>query len=129
MTTPFICLAIVAAIPYVLAGTAGYFKAQQFGALDNNNPRIQALGLEGIGARAWAAQSNAWEALALFTVAVFVAHLSDADPEASATAAMIFAGTRVAHAAAYLADQATLRTLVFLIGLACIVRLFLLASA
>ena len=73
MTTPLWCLLIAALIPYVLAGISGYYKAQQFDAIDNNNPRAQSAQLEGAGARASAAQSNAWEAFAIFTAAVLVA--------------------------------------------------------
>lgn len=128
MTTPFWCLLIVAVLPYLLANLGGYFKFRQFGNLDNNHPRIQALKLEGIGARALAAQMNAWEALSVFATAVFMAHLAHADPEASATAATLYLATRIAHPILYLADLATPRTLVFLVGLGALGRLFYLAA-
>ena len=75
MTTPLTCLLLLAAIPYLLAAVGGYFRVRQLGALDNNHPRIQATRLEGIAARAWGAQQNAWEALALFGTVAIVAHL------------------------------------------------------
>ena len=129
MTTPFRCLLVVAVLPYVLAGLGGYLRIKQLGILDNDHPRIQATRLEGIAARAWAAQANAWEALAVFGVVVIVAHLVHADPEASATASVVYLATRIAHPVLYLANQATLRTLVFVVGLGCIARLIQLASA
>ena len=129
MTTPLWCLVFVAFLPYLLAFTSSYFKMQQFGKIDNKNPRQQTARLEGIGARVAAAQANAWEALAVFGVVVIVAHLAHADPEASATAAMVYLATRIAHPVLYLANQATLRTLVFTVGLGCIARLIQLASA
>ena len=116
-------------LPYVLAALGGYFRIKQLGVLDNNHPRIQATHLEGIAARAWAAQANAWEALAVFGVVVIVAHLAHADAEASATASLIYLATRLAHPILYLANLATVRTLVFVVGLGCIVRLILLATA
>lgn len=128
MTTPFWCLLIVAVLPYLLANLGGYFKFQQFGNLDNNHPRLQAARLEGIGARALAAQMNAWEALSVFSAAVFMAHLAHADPEASATAAKVFVATRIAHPAFYLADIAPARSAVFLVGLGALGRLFYLAA-
>lgn len=128
MTTPFCCLLIVAVMPYILAGLGGYFRMRQLGTLDNNHPRIQATRLEGIAARAWAAQQNAWEALAVFGVVVIVAHLVHADAEASATASLVYLATRFAHPVLYLANQATLRTLVFVVGLGCIARLIHLAT-
>lgn len=129
MTTPFRCLLIVALLPYVLAGIGGYLRMRQLGELDNNHPRIQANRLEGVAARALAAQANAWEALAVFGTVVIVAHLVGADPAASATAALVYLATRIAHPILYLANLATLRTLVFVVGLGCIARLVQLATA
>lgn len=128
MTTPFWCLLIVAVLPYLIAPLGGYFKAQQFGSLDNNHPRLQAARLEGIGARANAAQLNAWEAVGIFSVAVFMAHLAHADAEASATASLLYLATRIAHPILYLADLASARSAVFIFGLACIGRLFYLTA-
>ena len=72
MTTPLIALVIVALLPYVLAGMGGPFRIKQFGKIDNNHPRQQYSQLTGMGGRVWAAQQNAWEALAIFTAAVAV---------------------------------------------------------
>ena len=85
MTVPFWCLFIGALIPTLLAFTGGYFKAQQFENVDNNNPRQQSAQLTGAGARAVAAQGNAWEALAVFTAAVAVNSLGGGDPGTAAT--------------------------------------------
>ena len=88
MTTPFWCLFIGCLIPYLLAPVAGYYKVQKFDSLDNKNPRAQTAALEGAGARASAAQSNAWEALAVFAAAVLVNHANGGDPGTSATLAL-----------------------------------------
>jgi len=123
MTTVLACLLIAVLTPYVLAGIGGYHKGKQFGKADNNNPRAQAAQLTGVGARAVAAQQNAWEALAVFTAAVAVAHLAGADAGKSATAALVFLGARLVHPVAYIADFPTLRTGVFVVGLvSCTVR-------
>lgn len=129
MTTPFWCLLVVAVLPYVLANMGGYFKFKQFGNVDINHPREQAARLEGIGARAVAAQMNAWEALGVFSAAVFMAHLAHADAEASATAAKIYVATRIAHPVFYIANIAPARTAVFLVGMGALARLFWLAAA
>lgn len=128
MTTPFWCLIIAVFIPFVLAGIAGYFKSQQFDSLDNNNPRVQSAQLEGAGARAVAAQQNAWEALAVFTVAVAVAHMAGADPGSSATAAMLFVVARVLHGGFYISDLASLRSFSFLAAFGSCIWLFTLAA-
>lgn len=129
MTTPFRCLFIVAVLPYVLASVGGYLRIRQLGHADNNHPRLQANQLTGAAARALAAQANAWEALGIFGTVVIVAHLVHADPAASATASLVYLATRLAHPVLYIADLATFRTLVFVVGLGCIVWLMRLSWA
>ena len=117
MTVPFWCLFAAALIPILLAFSGGYFKSQQFGSADNNNPRAQSAQLTGTGARAVAAQSNAWEALAVFAPAVIVNHLGGGDPGTATIMSLVWIGARIVHAGAYLADVAPLRSLAFLRGL------------
>ena len=81
-----------------------------------------------MGARVVAAQQNAWEALAIFSAAVVIAHLAGADARLSGIAAGIFVATRVAHPILYIADFATARSGVFTVGLGCCVWLFALAA-
>ena len=71
MSVLIICLFIGAILPIALSWVGGYFRMQQFGKVDNKNPRAQSAGLEDTGARAVAAQQNAWEALALFTCLLY----------------------------------------------------------
>ena len=127
MTTPFWCLLIVAVAPYLLAGIGGYFRNQQLGSIDNHHPRVQAHELRGIAARAYAAQQNAWEAVALFGTAVVITHLTGANPQQAAIASMVYVAARILHAILYISDQASLRTAVFLVSLGCVVWLFVLA--
>jgi len=124
MHTVLWCLLIVAVMPILLALLGGYFRNSQLGSFDNNNPREQAKELTGVGSRAYAAQQNAWEALAVFTAAVVAASVTQADPEMAGTLAMGFVGFRVLHAAFYLADLAVLRSLVFGGGMVCAVWMF-----
>lgn len=128
MTTPFWCLLIALVIPILLAFLCGYYKTRQFGRIDNRHPRVQGDRLEGAGARAWAAQQNAWEALAMFTAAVVVAHLAGADPGSSAVAALVFIAARLVHAGAYLADLHVVRSVSFLVALGSCLWLFALAA-
>jgi len=127
MSTPLWCLVIVALLPYTLALAGGYFRQRQFGAIDNNDPRLQYTRLSGAGARVWAAQLNAWEALALFTAAVVVATLAHADPGRAASASMVFLVARLLHPLFYVANLAPLRSLAAVIGMACCVYMFVLA--
>jgi uncharacterized MAPEG superfamily protein len=127
MTIPFWCLAIATFLPFVLAITASAFRARQFGAVDNKQPRLQQAQQTGAGARAMAAQQNAWEALAMFTPAVLVAHISAPGAQQAALAATIFIAARLLHPIFYIADQDKLRSVSFVIGFACCVWLFVIA--
>ena len=128
MTTPFWCLLAVIIIPLALAGVGGYFRGKQFGSADNNHPRMQAAQLEGAGARAYAAQANAWEALPMFTAAVLVAHLAGVPASEATPWAIGFVVARVLHPILYIQDLATLRSLSFLAGVVCVVALFVKAA-
>lgn len=128
MTTPLWCLTIVVFIPIILAFIGSYFKTQQFGTLDNKNPREQAVELSGAGSRANAAQSNAWEALAMFTVAVLVSHLAGVPAEEAAPWTIAFVVARLLHAIFYISDLDKARSVSFLAGIVCIVTLFVKAA-
>ncbi len=124
MTTAFWCLFVIVVLPFVLAGVGGYYRIGQFGKADNNDPRAQAAQLEGAGARAYAAQANAWEALALFTPAVLVSHLAGVPASESAPWAIAFVVARLLHPVFYIMDLAPARSLSFLVGFVCVVALF-----
>jgi uncharacterized MAPEG superfamily protein len=121
MNTVLVCFLIAVLLPYVLAGIGGYHKGRQFGAVDNNNPRAQSAQLTGTGARAVAAQQNAWEALAVFTASLAAAFFAGVDAASLALPAIIFVLARVAHAFCYLRDLASARSGCFFVAtLACL---------
>ena len=128
MTTPFWCLLVVVFIPFVLGPLGGYYRGQFFDRVDNKNPRAQAAQLEGAGARAYAAQANAWEALAMFTAAVMIAHLSGVPAEEAAPVTIAFVVARLLHPIFYIIDQWQLRSASFFVGLICIITLFVKAA-
>jgi uncharacterized MAPEG superfamily protein len=129
MTVPFWCLLAAVAMPYLLAFTGAAYRQRELGSVDNRHPRQQAQQLTGAGARCYAAQQNAWEALAVFTAAVLVSHLAGADAGRSAIAATVFVAARVLHAVFYVADRDRLRSLSFVVGMGCCVWLFVLAAS
>ena len=128
MTTPFWCILFVLLIPFVLALAGDVFRIKEFGTYDNVHPRDQSASLTGMGARAWAAQQNAWEALAMFVPSVLIAHLAGADPSSSATASIVFCFARVLHAVFYLSKLSTLRSLSYFVALGCCLWLFWLSA-
>jgi uncharacterized MAPEG superfamily protein len=129
MTTVLACLLIAVLLPYVLAFTGSYYKGRQLGKVDNNNPRAQAAQLTGAGARAVAAQQNAWEALAVFTASLAAAFFAGVEPASLATPALLFVAARIAHAVCYLRDLATPRSATFLVATASCLWIFVKALA
>jgi uncharacterized MAPEG superfamily protein len=130
VTTPLWCLSIVAVLPFLLAFAGGYFRTRQFGSADNKHPRLQQAKLEGVGARALAAQQNAWEALGFFTAVQVVLHLANPEAAKAATAAnlsLVFLATRVVHPILYIANIDLARSAVWVVGLVCGVWLLVLA--
>ena len=128
MTTPLWCLMIATFLPFVWVFAGHAFRYRQFGNIDNNHPRLQQAQLTGVGARALAAQQNAWEALAMFTPAVLIAHLTGATAGHAATASMLFIAARIAHGCLYLADLGSLRSLIWMVGAGAVIWLFVIAA-
>jgi uncharacterized MAPEG superfamily protein len=117
MTTQLICLLIGMLLPYIWAFSSLPFRNGQFGKIDLNEPRVQAEQLTGGGARAVGAQSNAWEALIIFSVANFAAFAMNVEPGGQwGLAAMIWAAARVGHGIFYIMGIAPLRVLSFVIA-------------
>ena len=126
MTVALWCLLVVALLPYVLAGLGGFYRKHQLGYLDNNHPREQCKALHGAGARVWAAQQNAWEALGLFTAVIVIVHLAGLEPARITIACIIFVATRVLHPVFYITNLATLRSISVIVGLcSCLYMIWL----
>ncbi|MBY0400815.1 MAPEG family protein [Myxococcota bacterium] len=128
MTTPFWCVLAVLLLPLFLAFAGGYFRGKAFGAADNRNPRAQAAKLEGPGARAYAAQANAWEAAILFSATILTTHAAGLSAEAATPWALAFVAFRILHGIFYIQDLDKARSLSFIGGMVCIVTLFVKAA-
>jgi uncharacterized MAPEG superfamily protein len=124
MTIAFWCVLIAAMLPYVgsfiaKAGARGF---------DNNEPRKWLARQEGFRSRANAAQQNGYEAFGFFAVAVIVAHITRGQQAQVDTLAMVFIAVRIAYLLVYLRGWGTIRTLVWTIGLAATVWIFITAA-
>ncbi|WP_175883283.1 MAPEG family protein [Burkholderia sp. BCC0044] len=119
MTTSQLCLFIVAMLPFPMT-----FLAKARKGYDNCAPREYLAKLEGWRARAQAAHQNSWEALALFAVALLVAWHNDANVHRVDQLAIAFVAIRIVYALMYLLNWASLRSLVWFGGMACVVGLF-----
>lgn len=119
MPLSYWCVLIAALLPYAAAIIA---KSKQ--GFDNAAPRDWLAKQEGFRARADAAQLNSFEAFPLFAIAVLVAQQRSAPQDTVNMLAVIFVVARVAYIALYVANLATLRSLVWLVGLGCAVAMF-----
>lgn len=117
MRTAIIVLACLCVLPYLMAFVSGYYRRKQLGKVDNKNPREQYTHLSGPGARAVAAQQNAWEALIIYSAALLAVAASRVEVTYLAEAAIVVLVARVVHAFFYLANLDKLRTLSFLVAI------------
>ncbi|MGH8345791.1 MAG: MAPEG family protein [Pseudomonas sp.] len=127
MTVALWCILIAILLPYVctwIAKLSGGFRLK-----DNHDPRGFLDDLEGVGKRANAAQLNSFEVIPAFAAAVIVAHLAgNAELVTINVLAVLFITSRLLYIICYLADWATLRSLVWFVGMALIVSFFVVSA-
>ncbi len=131
MTIANYCILVACALPIVCAGLAksgGFGRPRREGGYDNHNPRAWLAQLSGRQARANAAQANSFEALPLFIAGVLVAQQMGAQQGLVDALALGFVAARCAYIAAYMADKAALRSVIWSLGVICSVALFFSAS-
>jgi uncharacterized MAPEG superfamily protein len=123
MTTALWCVLTTGLMPYATVALA---KAGP--GFDNHLPRTWLATLTGWRARAHAAHLNSFEAFPLFAVAVLVAQITGAAQHRVDVLALVFLGARVAYLFAYLADFASLRSIIWLVGIGTAVTIFVSGS-
>ena len=127
MTIPFWCLFVGILIPYGLtAARIPYLK--EVGGPDTKEPRAQAAKLTGKAGRTVAAQANAWEALAIFAPAVIVNHLAGGPAGTATVLSLVWVAARILHGIFYISDIDKARSGVFVVGLGCVIGLFVSAA-
>lgn len=131
MTIAYFCIIVACLLPLVCAGLAkskGFGRPRREGGFDNEQPREWLARLTGWQARANAAQANSFEALPLFVAGVLVAHQLQAAQGTINALALAFIALRLAFIGAYLADKASLRSLIWLAGVVVSVALFFIGA-
>ena len=119
MTIAFACVLIAGLLPIVAAGIA----KSGFKNFDNSNPRQWLAQQTGFRARANAAQANSFEAFPFFASGVLLALHAGVDSARVDALAVAFVLARLGYIACYVADKATLRSLVWTVGMGCVVAL------
>lgn len=123
MTIALWCVLIAGILPQIFGV---YAKASRD--FDNNNPREYLARLQGKRARAVAAMNNGYEGFPLFAAAVIIAHLLQGAHDTANLLAMGYIASRIVYGVLYIAGLGTLRSLVWIAGLACIIGLFVFAA-
>jgi len=120
-----------AALPVMVAGLLPIVCAgiSKWGArdYDNHDPRAWLARQDSWRARANAAQNNSLEAFPFFAAAVLLALHGGADAAVVAQWGWAFVALRLVYIYCYVADRASLRSIVWLLGLAVVIRLFAMA--
>jgi uncharacterized MAPEG superfamily protein len=119
-TVAYWCVLIAALLPTVCASIAkwGTFTTPpQKGGFDNHNPRAWLARQKDWRARANAAQANSFEALPFFIGAVVIAHQLGAYQPRLDVLAALFVLLRLVYILLYVGNQASLRSVVWLLAL------------
>ena len=125
MTIAFSCVLIAALLPYIWTGLAKISQPN----FNNHQPRKFLEKLTGWGQRAKWAQDNSFEAFPAFAAAVIIAsYIGKIDPNTLNMLTILFILCRLLHGIFYITNQATLRSIVWLIGIGSWVNMFI-ASA
>lgn len=120
------CMMAASLLPLVwmwIAKLAGGFRAG-----DNANPRAFLANTTGLAARANAAQINSFETLPIFLAAVLMAEYMVVPQAVVNNLAMAYVALRVLYGLAYLGNWSSFRSVVWTIGFACPILLFVLAA-
>lgn len=108
---------IACLLPYlfaVIAKMAGGFKSE-----DNQNPREFLAKTTGLAARANAVQQNSFESLPLFIAAVLMAEYMVIPQVVVMMFGIAYIVLRIIYGICYLANWATLRSIVWMLSLLC----------
>ena len=117
MTLAIWCVLVAALLPYVPFALV----SRQ---LNHHAPRLSALKLDGVAARAHGAHLNAFEAFPFFAAAVIVSQVVEGASATVGWLALAFVVVRIGHMAFYLADRPPLRSACFTLGLLLTLAIF-----
>ncbi|MFN3736644.1 MAPEG family protein [Hydrogenophaga sp.] len=120
LTVAYWTVLIAALLPIVCAGVAKWGavgKSRREGGYDNHNPRAWLAKQSDWRARANAAQANSFEAMPFFIGAVIIAHQLHAPQMRLDVLAFTWVVLRMLYILMYLADMATMRSVVWVLAL------------
>ena len=128
MTVALWCLPIALLLPYMFTLIAKGLTVRATGHLDNHDPRAFLAKAEGAAKRSHNAQLNTFEALPSLVAGVLTASFLGADQATLDGLAVAWIVLRLLYGVCYLANLATLRSLVWFGAFACALAMFGLAA-
>lgn len=123
MTIALWCVLVAALLPIPFAAAAKSGRGY-----DNARPREYVQQLAGWRQRSWWAHLNSLEAFPVFAAAVIICHQLRGDNDSANLLAVAFILLRVLYGACYIANWATLRSLVWIAAMGCVIGLFVVAA-
>ncbi len=126
MTFAYWCVLVAGLLPYLAISLA---KADKSYLQHHGAPRDWEANLQGRQRRLHAAHLNSFEAFPLFAAGVVIAHLAHAPGGLINFFAGLFVAARLAYLWAYAGDRASLRSYLWMVGLAASIAMFALAGA
>jgi len=127
MTIAFWTILAAIALPWLMAVLKKSPMAAS-GKYSNRAPRAMQPKLQGLSQRAHWAEQNSFEILPAFIAAVFVAHFAGAEQATVNLLAVGFIASRVIYSICYLMNWASLRSVIWMVGLLFIVGLFVISA-
>ena len=119
MTISYECVLIAALLPYIAIASAKMRPG-----FSNRAPRPWLETLTGWRQRAYWAHQNSFEAFPPFAAGVIIAQLAQVPQGRIDMLAIGFVIARVAYVAAYIGDAHALRSVIWAIGMLCVLGLF-----
>lgn len=123
MNWTYLSLLVAGILPIICAGIA----KSGFKGYDNRDGRAWLARQTGFRARANAAQANSFEAFPFFACGVLLCLVSGVDRATLDGLCLLFVGARITYIACYVADKATLRSLVWAVGWFATIALYVFA--
>jgi uncharacterized MAPEG superfamily protein len=123
MPLAYWCVLVAALLPTVVVSFAKVGSGT-----DNHNPRAGIDNLPGPRRRAYAAHLNAYENFPFFAAAVIIAITMGASISTVNALAVVYIVLRIAHAAFYIRDMASARSLAFTVAYVVNIAIFILPA-
>lgn len=125
LATAYVCVLIAALLPYLWVAVSKA-SGERY---DNRDPRRwQERQQSQRSQRAYAAQLNSYEAFAPYVAGVILAQLAGVPHSQIAALSLAFVVLRILHGLLYISGRHMLRTLVWTLGLACVLTLLVRAA-